>query len=185
MADFIKFIPILQKIEGGYQNLSGDKGNLNSLGQRVGTNYGISAAFYEGIIKRPPTVADMKAITKEKAKQLYKKYFWDDIQGDKLLSQSVANIIADHAVNSGESPIGTIVQRILKQDFKKAIKIDGDIGEITAKAINSVNQKILFDKIKLARTNYYNGIGGEFLNSWLDRLKNFDFALESLKKKVT
>jgi lysozyme family protein len=183
MADFNLFIPILQKIEGGYQNLSGDDGNYNSLGQLVGTKFGISARFYEGIIKRPPTVADMKAITKEKARQLYKKYFWDDVQGDTLKSQSVANLIADHAVNSGESPIGTIVQRILRENFGKAIKIDGDIGIITASLINSVNQKQLFDKIKTARANYYNGLGGQFLTSWLNRLKNFEFV-ELLKKKV-
>jgi lysozyme family protein len=185
MANFNLFIPILQKIEAGYQNLSGDKGNYNSLNQRVGTNYGISAVFYEGIIKRPPTVADMKAITKEKAKQLYKKYFWDDIQGDKLVSQSVANLIADHAINSGESPIGFIVQKILRNDFGKKIGFDGDIGFETAKAINTVNQKQLFDKIKSARENYYNSLGGEFLNGWLNRLKNFEFTLESLKKKTT
>jgi len=184
MANFNLFIPILQKIEGGYQNLSGDDGNKNSLGQLVGTNYGISARFYEGIIKRPPTVADMKAITKEKAKQLYKKHFWDDIQGDKLINQSIANLIADHAINSGEFPIGNIVQRILKNDFGKAIKIDGDIGSITAPIINSVNQKTLFDKIKVARANYYNGLGGQFLNSWLNRLKNFEF-LDTLKKKAS
>lgn len=184
MANFNLFIPILQKIEGGYQNLAGDKGNYNSLGQRVGTNFGISARFYEGIIKRPPTVADMKAITKEKAKQLYKKHFWDDVHGDSLKSQSVANLITDHAINSGESPIGTIVQRILKQDFGKTIKIDGDIGSITAGIMNSVNQKQLFDKIKSARANYYNSIGGEFLTSWLNRLKNFEFS-DLLKKKAS
>ena len=180
MAQFTLFIPILQKIEGGYQNLSGDKGNYNSLGQRVGTNFGISARFYEGIIGKPPTVADMKAITKSKAQQLYKIYFWDDIHGDFLKSQSVANIIADHAVNSGESPIGTIVQRILKNDFGKDLVIDGDIGPKTAALINSVNQPQLFDKIKAARKNYYYNLGGEFLNSWLGRLKQFTYT----EKKV-
>lgn len=184
MANFNLFIPILQRIEGGYQNLVGDTGNYNSLGQRVGTNYGISARFYEGIIKRPPTVADMKAITKEKAKQLYKKYFWDDVQGDTLKSQSIANLIADHAVNSGESPIGYIVQKILINHFGKKIAYDGDIGPVTAKTINSVNQKLLFDKVKAAREGYYNSLGGEFLTSWLNRLKNFEFTLESLKKKA-
>jgi lysozyme family protein len=180
MANFNLFIPILTKIEGGYQNLSGDKGNKNSLGQYVGTNFGISAAFYEGVIKRPPTVADMKAITLPLAKQLYKKYFWDDIQGDKLISQSVANIICDHAVNSGESPIGKIVQRILVQDFGKNLIIDGDIGPTTAGVINSVNQSLLFSKIKTARSNYYLALGGQFLNSWLDRLKNFSYSKNDL-----
>jgi lysozyme family protein len=34
MANFNLFIPILQKIEGGYQQLSKDRGNYNSLGQK-------------------------------------------------------------------------------------------------------------------------------------------------------
>jgi lysozyme family protein len=176
MASFNLFIPILQKVEGGYQNLSGDDGNYNSLGSRVGTNFGISARFYEGIIGRPPTVADMKAITKEKAKVLYKKYFWDDVQGDTLKSQSVANLVADHAVNSGESPIGTIVQRVLRNDFGKTITIDGDIGPKTAAIMNSVNQQQLFDKIKKARESYYYNLGGEFLNGWLVRLTAFTYT---------
>lgn len=175
MASFLAFIPILQRIEGGYQNLVGDSGNYNSLGQRVGTNFGISARFYEDIIDRPPTIADMKAITKEKAQQIYKKYFWDDVQGDSLINQSVANIIADHAINGGETPIGKIVQKILVNDFGKKLKIDGDIGPQTAVAINSVNQAQLFEKIKAARYALYVAYGGEFLNSWLSRLTQFSF----------
>lgn len=180
MASFNLFIPILQKIEGGYQNLAGDSGNYNSLGIRVGTKFGISARFYEDIIGRPPTVADMKAITKEKAKVLYKKYFWDDVQGDTLKSQSVANLVTDHAVNSGESPIGTIVQRVLRNDFGKTITIDGDIGPKTAAIMNSVNQQQLFDKIKKARESYYYSLGGEFLNSWLNRLTAFTYTEKKL-----
>ncbi len=176
MAKFSLFIPILKRVEGGYQNLTGDDGNYNSLGQRVGTNFGISARFYEGIINRPPSIADIKAITKKRAEDLYKKYFWDDVHGDILKNQSVANIIADHGVNAGEGSIGKIVQRILKFDFGKNIKIDGDIGPITAALINSVNQKLLFDKIKKAREEYYRGIGGEFLVGWISRLKEFTYA---------
>jgi lysozyme family protein len=176
MANFNLFIPILQAVEGGYQNLSGDKGNYNSLGQNVGTNFGISARFYEGIIGRPPTVADMKAITKDNAKQLFKKYFWDDVHGDTLINQSVANIIADHAVNGGENSIGKIVQRILVNDFYKTLTIDGDIGPKTAQIINTVDQALLFEKIKSGRAVYYYSIGGQFLNGWLSRLKDFVYS---------
>lgn len=176
MANYNLFVPKIQTIEGGYQNLSGDKGNKNSLGQLVGTNHGISARFYEGIIGRPPTVADMKAITKAKAQYLFKKYFWDDVHGDSLKNQSIAEIITDHAINAGESPIGEIVQRILVNDFKKNLVIDGDIGPKTAIAINSVNQQQLFNKIKAARAVAYRNLGGQFLNSWLDRLTHFVYS---------
>jgi lysozyme family protein len=181
MANFNLFIPILQKIEAGYQNISSDHGNYNSLGQNVGTNFGISARFYEGIINRPPTVQDMKNITKASAQAMYKKYFWDDIQGDSLINQSVANIIADHDVNGGEKSIGLIVQRILVDDFNQNIAIDGDIGQATAQAINSVDQQSLFDKIKTARESFYYSLGGSFLNSWLDRLTKFTFSIEKKK----
>ena len=176
MANFNLFIPLLQKVEGGYQNMVNDSGNYNSLGQRVGTNFGISAKFYEGIIKRPPTVADMKAITKDYAKQLYKKYFWDLAMGDMIANQSVANIIVDHSVNAGEDSIGEIVQRILVNDFGKNLIIDGDIGVKTAMAINSVNQQLLFDKIKKAREEFYKKLGGSNLSGWLARLKNFVYS---------
>lgn len=180
MANFNLFVSKIRTIEGGYQNLSKDNGNYNSLGQRVGTNHGISARFYEGIIKRPPTVADMKAITKEKATVLFKKYFWDDVQGDTLKNQSVAELITDHAINGGESPIGTIVQKILVSDFNKRLTIDGDIGPKTAAVINSVNQEQLFNKIKAARAVAYRNLGGEFLDSWLNRLKYFVYEKKDL-----
>jgi lysozyme family protein len=177
MANFNLFIPLLQKVEGGYQNLVADPGNYNSIGQRVGTNFGISARFYEDILKRPPTITDMRAITKEYAKKLYKKYFWDDVHGDLLKNQSVANIITDHGVNGGERSIGLIVQRILVNDFNKNLKIDGDIGIKTAAAINSVpNQNLLFDKIKKAREQYYISLGGVFLTGWLNRLTKFVYS---------
>lgn len=177
MANFSLFIPLLQKVEGGYQNLLGDGGNYNSLGQRVGTNFGISARFYEGIIKRPPTVADMKAITKIYAEQLYKKYFWDQVHADILINQSVANIITDHAVNGGESSIGKIVQTILNKNYNKGLKVDGDIGVKTAQAINSIpNQQELFDLIKQGRQEAYVKLGGEFLAGWLTRLKTFVYT---------
>lgn len=182
MANFQLFLPIVAGIEKGYQNLAGDKGNYNSLGQRVGTNHGISARFYEGVINRPPTVADMKAITATTAANLIKKYFWDDVQGDLIHNQSIANIIADHAVNGGESPIGHIVQHVLNASFGMNLIEDGDIGPKTALALNSVvDQFELFTQIKHGRAVAYANIGGEFLTGWLNRLKSFSFS-ETEKK---
>lgn len=182
MASFDLFKTILARNEGGYQNLVGDSGNYNSRGERVGTNFGISARFYESILKRPPTIADMKALTLTKANQIYKTHFWDAIHGDSLANQSVANIIADHAVNGGESSIAKPVQLILKNKFNKQITIDGDIGVKTAALINSVNQAELFNEIKNARLQAYQNIGGQFLNTWISRLNSFMFSPE--KKKL-
>lgn len=176
MARFDLFLPLVQQAEGGFQKLAGDPGNYNSLGQLVGTNHGISARFYEDVIRRPPTEADMRAITKAKAASLFKTYFWDDVHGDLIANQSVANVIADHNINAGEKPIAEMVQRILRNDFRMNVTIDGDIGPKTAAAINAVNQQQLFDRIKAAREAWYRAKGGEFLNSWLSRLRLFVFT---------
>ena len=182
MADFKKYLPLLKQVEGGYQNLEKDGGNYNSLGQRVGTNHGISARFYEGIIRRPPTVDDMKNLSLERARSLFKVYFWDDIHGDSLINQSVAELICDHAINGGEGAIAPIVQKILNYNFGFKLKVDGDIGTTTAKAINAVNQSQLYALIKEGRKKHYLAIGGSFLPTWLDRLTKFSFTPEEKKK---
>jgi lysozyme family protein len=68
---------IVKIVEGGYQNHPSDRGNYNSQGKLIGTNWGISAPVLERYMKRVPSVADMKALTKEQAKEIYKRLYWD------------------------------------------------------------------------------------------------------------
>ena len=179
---FELYVPLLLAVEAGYQNLVGDSGNYNSLGQRVGTNFGISAKTYESWIGRPPSIADMKAITKPVALQIYRKWFWDEIHADQINNQSVANLIVDHNVNGGYKVIEKAVQRVLNEKFNKGLTVDGVFGPKTLAAINSVDQQILFDGIVAERRKIYNQIGGEFLNGWLNRLSEFTFTAEKKKK---
>lgn len=176
MAIFKIYTPLLLNVEGGYQNLSNDSGNYNSLGQLVGTNYGISAKVYELWIKRPPSIADMKAITKTLSLQIYKIWFWDKIKGDLINNQSVANIIADHAVNAGVNGSGKLTQRVLNDNFGFNLIVDGIIGNKTISAINSVDAEKLHSYLKKAREEFYINLGGDFLKGWLYRLKKFVFS---------
>jgi hypothetical protein len=54
MADFNLYKSTALLFEGGFQNISSDNGNYNSLGVLAGTNLGISARFYETILGYPP-----------------------------------------------------------------------------------------------------------------------------------
>lgn len=175
MANFNAYIPLLLQVEGGYQANPNDPGNFNSLGQNVGTNKGISAKFYESIIKRPPTVADMMAITTELAKNLYKKYFWDKCQADNIINQQVANTIVDHHVNSGQGI--RLAQKVLNEDFNKNLTLDNSMGPLTLAAINSTPPATFVDKYNKARAAFYKSIGNEtFYQGWLNRLKKFAWA---------
>lgn len=182
MAKFDLFIPYLLQVEGGYQAISSDSGNYNSLGQLVGTNYGISAKVYESWLNRVVTVSDMQKLSKSTAIRIYKDLYWNKLKANNINSQSVANIIVDHGVNAGLNSSVKITQKILNTKFNFNLKIDGIIGNSTLTAINSVNAQKLFEEIKLERKNFYQSIGGVFLNGWLNRLNQFTF--NDTKKKV-
>jgi lysozyme family protein len=174
-AVFSVFIPMLHHVEGGFQKHPDDNGNYNSLGQLVGTNHGISAKFYETIIGRPPTEADIKAITKQEATNLYKIYFWDKVKASQINNQAVANTIVDHHVNSGRGV--SLAQKVLNNDFGFNLIIDNAAGPITLNAINSVNPEDFVEKYNKARAAYYKSISNNesFIKGWLNRIKMFAY----------
>lgn len=172
-GNFQAYVPLLLQVEGGYQNHPNDPGNFNSLGQNVGTNKGISARFYEQIIKRPPTVADMKAITTAMATQMYHDHFWKPLRGDEIKSQAIANTVVDHHVNSGRGV--RLAQEVLNKNFGKKLKVDNSMGPLTLAAINSVNEGNFVTKYNQARADFYASLNNSpsFLAGWLKRLESF------------
>lgn len=173
MASFYDYVPFLKQVEAGYQNHSGDDGNYNSLNQLVGTNWGISAPIYEKWIKRVPSVTDMKNMQRGTALEIFLKWFWQPLKCDYFTNQSVANIFFDHAINAGNKRAITLLQEVLVNEFNRPIVIDGIIGTQTLSNANSVNQEQLHQKIKEYRKAYYEELGGEFEEGWLNRLRFF------------
>ena len=176
MANFDIAYNIVIGHEGGYQDSPNDiNGNYNSLGQLVGTNFGISAPVYESFLGYPPTKSDMQNMSIDTAKAIYKTRFWDDIKGDQINSQQVANIFFDGRVNHGRT--GTkIMQRIL------GVADDGVVGPITLNAINTANPQWLFNQYKAEREAFYNYLVDNnagfsvFLNGWLNRINSFNYV---------
>lgn len=188
MASYTLFKPSLELAEGGFQLLKNDKGNYNSRGELVGTNHGVSAKFYERIIGRPPSIEDMKSLTKVEAHILFKNEFWDKVRADEIQDQGVAEIIADHAINANPTVTAKIVQRTLNKYFGKNLTVDGAIGNQTLQAINSVDDKLLFEKIAQERLNYYKRLSDYqyFSKSWTSRVYALGrkFGIEIKKKRM-
>lgn len=172
MASYKTFQQKIQRAEGGFQMLVADKGNYNSLGELVGTNFGISARVYERIIGSPPTVNDMKNITLAESHKIFKTRFWDSIKADFINSQAVAETFADHAINASPRAATKIMQRVLNNQFSKSLVIDGVIGSKTIAAINSVDSKLLFNGFSKGRIGYYNSLNDcvHFCDAWHGRV---------------
>lgn len=165
MANFDKFFPYVLKVEGGYCNDPDDAGGA--------TNKGIIFSEFKAWRKAKgmptPTIADLKALTDEEAKAIYKSKYWDKWKADAIQSQKVAAIVVDWTINSGS-------HGIVKPQALLGVKADGIVGAKTLAAINAVDPDVFFDKVYNARVAFYNSIVArkasqkKFLKGWLNRL---------------
>lgn len=189
MADFNPILEKTFKFEGGFQQFPNDTANYCG-GKLIGTNRGISAVAYGQYLGKCPTVEEVKAITPDIAKKVYKKLFWDIIKGDDIKDQSLAHIIFDAHIASGGNGIIRAKKAInsIYPVFTTA-NASGFTSQQVSK-INTLNAKQLFDKIKqgeienrkyLAQTNPDKY--GQFLNGWLNRLNNIVYTGAEFTKK--
>jgi lysozyme family protein len=160
---------ILKK-EGGYVNRRTDKGGP--------TNKGVTITTFRSYYGANATVEQLKKITDEQWLYIFQKGYWFPFKGDYISNQSIANICVDWAWISGTKTAIKQVQTIL------GVTADGIVGNITLNAINSANQKELFDKIFNARIRFVNNIvrrdptQAEYINGWINRINSIKFEAE-------
>lgn len=167
MADFEKAIPLILKWEGGYVDHPADPGGATNMGIIFSIFVNYADEFH-----LPKTKDGLKQLHEIQAKAIYRKQFWDRMQGDKIVDQQIAEIIFDAYVNCGKNGI-KIAQR------EAGTKADGNIGSNSLQAINSANPRILFAGIKDARIKYYQDLAVRkptlqvFIKGWMNRINSF------------
>lgn len=108
MSDFTRCIQHLLNEEGGYVNHAQDHGGE--------TKYGISKRAYPQL--------DIAALTLDEAEAIYRRDYWDLIQGDAW-PDGVALLLFDTAVNMGVKTAIALLQKTL------CVEQDGIIGPVT------------------------------------------------------
>ena len=100
--------------------------------------------------------------------------YWDKCKADQIDSQAVAEILVDWCINSG------MVGLLRVQELVGA-KPDGIAGPITLSLINSSDPRLLFERIKAARNQFYINIVKRdpkkkvFMPGWMNRLGLFEY----------
>lgn len=184
MADFEPILKHTFKWEGGYQNYANDTANYNSLGQLVGTNRGISAKAWESYFKKPPRIEDIKAITPELAKKIYKKNYWEPIKGDLIKNQDVAALMFQAFIGSGYVGLKHIKEAINDTAGKQLVPINNAaITRKEAEIINKLPQKNFFNTLKEKRRAFFYYLEksnpdkySKFIKGWINRLNSFTFS---------
>lgn len=182
MASFEKAIVNTFKAEGGFQNDTTDTANYVN-GICIGTNKGISAQGYYAYYKKVPTEADMRNLTTEQAKAIFKGNYWDKIGGDLINNQSVAELMFQFIIGSGASQLSDL------KDIANGISpVDVDIPEVDkpftkqeCEFINALDQAKYHAALKTWRFAWFdlvvlrNPKKEKFLQGWKNRLNTHVF----------
>lgn len=135
--------------EGGYVNDPRDPGGE--------TKYGISKRAYPNV--------DIKNLTLDQAKQIYKRDYWDKCHGDNLPDNMRFGMF-DVAVNSGITTAVKLLQRAV------GTKDDGIWGPKTAAAVNAIDPQILDKRFNGYRLRFYTSLKtfDHFGKGWVNRV---------------
>lgn len=142
--DFNKAFELVVGSEGGYSTDKTDKGNWTGgqvgLGEFKGTKYGVSAASYPDL--------DIKNLTLEQAKEIYRKNYWDKLSLDGM-NPAAAYVLFDAAINSGVGGARSMMEgAVTVQDY-------------------IANRIAFYNRLAASDPNHANQ-----LNGWMNRIKH-------------
>ena len=155
MANFDQAVEKTLKWEGGKTT---DTGGF--------TNFGISQKAYPGL--------DIGNLTRDGAKAIYRRDYWEPLGLDNVADQASAAALFDFAVNAGLGRARTEAQAALK-----AAGIAADKGAALVAAVNSMGARFA-SELTNRRLEFYRALAaknpskyGVYLAGWEKRAKSF------------
>ena len=133
LTKFDDIIEVVLHHEGGYVNDPKDPGGE--------TNFGIA--------KRSHPDVDIKNLTKAKAKDIYRRDYWDKNKVDEMPEQ-LKHIFFDMCVNQGRGRAVKILQQAANAKGA-GLKVDGGMGPMTIAAMEGVE----LQRVRAYRIKYY------------------------------
>lgn len=149
--DFNDAFAVVIGHEGGYVNHPDDPGGE--------TNFGISKRAYPN--------EDIKGMTLERARMIYRRDYWDKVRGDELPDAIALNVF-DMAVNHGVKPAVKILQAAV------GAEVDGVIGPRTLAAAWRANPVVAAIRLNASRLDFYTTLTtwSTFGRGWARRVAN-------------
>lgn len=176
VSQFSRFADRIFSSEGGYVDHPKDKGGP--------TNFGITLDTLKRWRDDPKlTSADVKALTKEEAFEIYEKQYFTGPGFDSIPDIRLQEFVTDMAVNHGEGNAVKILQKVLNLFTSPPLKVDGAFGgkSLTAliNTVSSIGVLTLLNKmideraLFVARIVEKDPSQSVFIEGWLNRIFSF------------
>jgi lysozyme family protein len=158
---------LMLQSEGGFVNHPSDPGGM--------TNLGVIKATWEGWVGREVDEAEMRGLTPEKVKPLYKKKYWDAVRGDEL-PPGISYLCFDFAVNAG---VGRSIKTL---QTAVGVTPDGGFGPMTMAAVQAVDPIELIERFSQAKEDFYRSLNtfATFGKGWLNRVADVKVKATSM-----
>ncbi len=182
-AAFDSVVPVVEKWEGGYVDHPNDPGGP--------TNMGVTLATLRRWRGREVTAEDVKALTRDEARRIYKEYYWKPISGNQL-PPPVALMTFNASILNGVARASRFLQVALNRQGL-GIREDGEIGSETLGAVAKSDLKRLVRDYANEQLGYLQTRPGwaTFGAGWTNRINDVqstaaalaeDFAVEHTGK---
>ncbi len=166
MSVFDDVFTAVAYLEGGFQDNPSDSGSWSGgkigVGELRGTKYGVSAAAHPNL--------DIRNLTLDQAKVIFRDEYWDRINGDEL-PPSVALVVADAAYNSGPGNAVRWMQQAVRAS------VDGVMGPRTLEAVRTADPTAFCVEFLALRLIFLAGLASwhTFSGGWSRRIVGLPF----------
>lgn len=158
---FDRCVAIVLRHEGGYSDHPNDPGGP--------TNMGITLKTLRDWRGGDVTPADVRALTREEAIEIYRALYWNAVRGEDL-PPGVDLAVFDFAVNSGPRRAVRTLQRLLR------VRVDGGVGPETLAACRKADREALIRDYCAARLEFLQSLPSfqTFGRGWARRIADIE-----------
>ncbi len=160
--NFDECLALTLRAEGGFIDHPADPGGA--------TNMGITRATLAGVRGHAVSNADVRALTRAEAMEIYRTIYWSAVRGDELPAGLDA-VLFDHAVNSGCKAAIRALQGAL------GFKQDGLFSRRLMRAAQAADHAALVSTLCTARLNFL-----KRLSTWLVFRRGWTARMETLER---
>ena len=172
--------------EGGYVNDPNDRGGHTNRGVAWGTwqDYAMKVLGVE------PTLENLKLLTEDDARKIYKEGFWDKAKIDEIDDPDMRFFLFDFYINAKGNAIGVLQKTLNSMQSEVVLDVDKAMGPKTLDCLNKMDHKEIYNRMLKEREMYYKNLVASdstqvgFLKGWLNRVKEFNEKTDENKYNV-